>query len=128
MIEPALIVVLLGAIKIALADLDIEALGDVVDLPPGSIVDYYRVQISKPPALIVSLLAAAVSSNPTWSAGTAPSSPAPAASDAKALVSTSSMTASDYAQCVSELAGKKVVFEQPGEVTRQGWCGTPRPR
>jgi hypothetical protein len=30
------------------------------------------------------------------------------------------MTASDYAQCVSELAGKKVVFDQPGEVTRQG--------
>jgi hypothetical protein len=78
----------------------------------------YRVQIST--SVIVSLLAAAVSSNPTWSAGTAPSPSAPPGSDATALVSTSSMTASDYAQCVSDLARKKIVFEQPGEVAQQG--------
>ena len=42
------------------------------------------------------------------------------AKDAKALVSASGMTASDYAQCVADLASRKVVFEQPGEVSQEG--------
>ena len=49
-------------------------------------------------------------------------SPAPApTSDAEPpLVSTSAMDESDHAQCVSELASKKVVFEQAKEATREG--------
>lgn len=36
------------------------------------------------------------------------------------LVSTSVMNESDHAQCVAELASKKIVFEQPKEETQQG--------
>ena len=52
-------------------------------------------------------------------AESAPNSPAPNAKD-KALVSVNGMTSSDYAECVSDLASKKVVFEQPGAVKDQG--------
>jgi hypothetical protein len=51
---------------------------------------------------------------------TPPATPGADAKDAKTLVSTSSMTASDYAQCVSDLSSRNVVFEQVGAVTQQG--------
>jgi hypothetical protein len=50
----------------------------------------------------------------------APAAPGADAKDAKTLVSTSGMTASDYAACVSDLTSRKVVFEQVGNVTQQG--------
>jgi hypothetical protein len=56
-------------------------------------------------------------------AGPAPQahSPPPApTSGGEPLHSTSAMDESDHAQCVSELASKKVVFEQPKEATREG--------
>jgi lipoprotein-anchoring transpeptidase ErfK/SrfK len=46
--------------------------------------------------------------------------PSSNAKDAKTLESASGMTASDYAECVSDLASKKVVFEQPGAVKQEG--------
>ena len=49
-----------------------------------------------------------------------PPSPAPTGEAKPPLVSTSAMDDSDHAQCVSELASKKVVFEQPKEATREG--------
>jgi hypothetical protein len=49
-----------------------------------------------------------------------PPSPAPTGDAEPPLVSTSAMDESDRAQCVSELASKKVVFEQPKEATREG--------
>jgi hypothetical protein len=52
--------------------------------------------------------------------GSADHQPVTAAKDAKTLVSISSMSAADYAACVSELTDKKVVFEQLGNVTEQG--------
>jgi hypothetical protein len=50
----------------------------------------------------------------------APTAPSADAKDAKSLVSVSGMTASDYAQCISDLTSRKVVFEQVGNVTQQG--------
>src|SRR5690242_14011802 len=49
-----------------------------------------------------------------------PPAPAPTGDAEPPLVSTSGMDESDHAQCVSELASKKVVFEQPKETTREG--------
>ena len=49
-----------------------------------------------------------------------PRSPALTGDAEPPLVSTSAMDESDRAQCVSELAAKKVVFEQPKEATREG--------
>ena len=49
-----------------------------------------------------------------------PPAPAPTGDAEPPLVSTSAMDESDHAQCVSELASKKVVFEQPKEATREG--------
>ena len=49
-----------------------------------------------------------------------PPSQAPTGDPEPPLVSTSAMDESDRAQCVSELASKKVVFEQPKEATREG--------
>ena len=49
-----------------------------------------------------------------------PPSPSPTGDAEPPLVSTSAMDESDHAHCVSELASKKVVFEQPKEVTREG--------
>ena len=46
--------------------------------------------------------------------------PAPTGDAEPPLVSTSAMDESDHAHCVSELALKKVVFEQPKEATREG--------
>jgi hypothetical protein len=48
-----------------------------------------------------------------------PAPPAPP-SYGEPLLSTSAMDESDHAQCVSELASKKVVFEQPKEAAREG--------
>jgi hypothetical protein len=45
--------------------------------------------------------------------------PAPTGDAEPPLVSTSAMDESDHTQCVSELASKKVVFEQPKEATRE---------
>ncbi|HEY1943044.1 MAG TPA: extensin family protein [Roseiarcus sp.] len=53
-------------------------------------------------------------------AGSVASEPAANSKNAKTLVSTSSMTASDYDECVSDLTSKGVVFEQPGAVTEEG--------
>jgi hypothetical protein len=80
------------------------------------------------PCLGVSLLrkliapAALLASTSIVSAGSsaAPAAPSADAKDAKTLVSVSGMTASDYAQCVSDLTSRKVVFEQMGDVTQQG--------
>ena len=68
----------------------------------------------------VALLASATSVSAA--SGRAPADKAPGADAkvAKTLVSVSGMTASDYAQCVSELTSGKVVFEQLGDVTQQG--------
>ena len=49
-----------------------------------------------------------------------PPAPAPTGDAEPPLVSTSAMDESDHAQCVSELASKKVVFEQPKQATREG--------
>ena len=49
-----------------------------------------------------------------------PPSSAPTGDAEPPLVSTSAMDDPDHAQCVSELASKKVVFEQPKEATREG--------
>jgi lipoprotein-anchoring transpeptidase ErfK/SrfK len=49
-----------------------------------------------------------------------PGEPAPKGKDAKALVSTSSMSPSDYAQCMSDLAAKKIVFEPAGDIKEEG--------
>jgi hypothetical protein len=46
--------------------------------------------------------------------------PSPTGDAEPPLVSTSAMDESDHAHCVSELASKKVVFEQPKEATREG--------
>ena len=49
-----------------------------------------------------------------------PPAPAPTGDAEPPLVSTSAMDEADHTQCVSELASKKVVFEQPKEATREG--------
>lgn len=77
-----------------------------------------------PPSLLRKLMAPLALLASTSSVSAA-SSNAPAASGAdvkegKTLVSASSMAASDYAACVSELTSRKVVFEQVGKVTQQG--------
>jgi hypothetical protein len=46
--------------------------------------------------------------------------PATDAKDAKTVVSVSGMSESDYAQCVSDLTSRKIVFEQVGKATQQG--------
>ena len=48
-----------------------------------------------------------------------PPSPARTGDAEPPLVSTSAMDETDHARCVSELASKKVVFEQPKEATRE---------
>jgi peptidoglycan hydrolase-like protein with peptidoglycan-binding domain len=53
-------------------------------------------------------------------AGAALKEPAPNSKDAKALVSTSSMAPSEYAQCISDLAAKQIVFDQVGDVREEG--------
>ena len=55
-----------------------------------------------------------------------PPSPSPTGDAEPPLVSTSAMDEFDHAHCVSELASKKVVFEQPKEATREG-CGLSAP-
>jgi hypothetical protein len=47
-------------------------------------------------------------------------SPAPSANGIKALDSAASISASDYAECVSDLTSRKVVFEQPNTVKQDG--------
>jgi hypothetical protein len=49
-----------------------------------------------------------------------PKGPAPGAKDAKALVSTSGMSPSDYAQCISDLGAKTIIFDRPGDVREEG--------
>jgi hypothetical protein len=46
--------------------------------------------------------------------------PAAKAKEPEALRSTSGMTASDYAECVSDLTSRKVVFEQLGDTSDKG--------
>jgi len=80
----------------------------------------------RPPSLLLQLVAAValIASTSGLSAESGPGSannkPVTNAKDAKTLVSVSGMTASDYAECVAELAQKKVVFEELGNVTQQG--------
>jgi hypothetical protein len=50
----------------------------------------------------------------------APKESAANANDAKQLDSVSGMAASDYAQCLSDLASAKVSFEQAGDVKQEG--------
>jgi hypothetical protein len=66
----------------------------------------------------VALLASASAVSAASSAAPAP--PSADAKPAKTLVSVSGMTASDYAQCVSDLTSRKVIFDQAGDVTQQG--------
>jgi hypothetical protein len=49
-----------------------------------------------------------------------PKAPAPDAKDAKALVSTSGMSPSDYAQCISDLEAKTIIFDRLGDVRGEG--------
>lgn len=80
--------------------------------------------MSGPPSFLRKLIApvALLASTSSVSAASSapPAAPGANAKDAKALVSTSGMTASDYAQCVSDLTSRKVIFEQAGDVTQQG--------
>jgi len=71
---------------------------------------------------IVALLASAQSVfAESGSAPAASVKPAAAnAKDEKTLVSVSGMTASDYAQCVSDLTSSHFAFQQAGDVTEQG--------
>jgi hypothetical protein len=77
-----------------------------------------------PPLLLRRLIAPAAllasASSVSAASGAAPAAPGANAKVAKTLVSVSSMTASDYAACVSDLTTRKVVFEQVGDVTQQG--------
>jgi hypothetical protein len=67
-------------------------------------------------ALLVSTSAVSVASD----VGPKRNDPAAKAKDAEALVSLTAMTAPDYAECVSELSSKGVVFEQAGDVRQEG--------
>jgi hypothetical protein len=70
---------------------------------------------------LIALVALMASTSIVSAASNAPpAAPGPDAKDAKTLISVSSMTAPDYAQCVSDLTARKVVFEQLGAVTQQG--------
>ena len=72
-------------------------------------------------SIAVIALASPASSAPAASgAATAAKQPAAKVQDEKALVSVSSMSASDYAACVSDLKAAKVVFEQVGEAKEEG--------
>jgi hypothetical protein len=66
---------------------------------------------------MVTLLASAF---PPIGAGAAETKPDDSVKQPKALVSVSSMSASDYAACVSELASQKVVFEQLASAKEEG--------
>jgi hypothetical protein len=79
--------------------------------------------LGRPPFLRILIAPIAlIASTSIVSAGSGGAAAAPGADakDAKTLVSTSGMTASDYAQCVSDLTSRKNVFEQVGAVTQQG--------
>jgi hypothetical protein len=67
-------------------------------------------------ALLASISAVSAASD----AGSRRNDPAAKRKDADALVSVSSMAASDYAECVSDLTSKGVVFEQVGDVRQEG--------
>ena len=99
--------------------------------PPGTLVqaafEFIRRRPSRTPfgAAAAILLLAASGAAPAVGAQapkahSPPPSPAPTGDAEPPLVSTSAMDESDHAQCVSELASKKVVFEQPKEATREG--------
>jgi hypothetical protein len=69
------------------------------------------------------LMAALTASSPVFAAsnlGSAPKEPAANAKDSKSPVSVSGMTAPDYAECVSDLTSRGVVFEQAGDVRQEG--------
>ena len=70
--------------------------------------------------LLAALSAAPAAGAQAPKAHSPPPAPAPTGKAEPPLVSTSAMDESDHAQCVSELASKKVVFDQPKEVTREG--------
>jgi hypothetical protein len=70
--------------------------------------------------LIAPLSLLASISSASAASSNAPAVKAPDAKDTNTLVSVSGMSDSDYAQCVSDLAAKKVVFAQAGKVTQQG--------
>ena len=89
--------------------------------------EFIRPRLSRPPfrAAAAILLLAASGPVPTVGAQAPkahipPPAPARPVGAEPPLVSTSVMDESDHAQCVSELASKKVVFEQPKEATREG--------
>ena len=68
----------------------------------------------------LSLLASISSVSAASSNASAAKAPVTDAKDAKTVVSVSGMSEPDYAQCVSDLTSRKVVFEQAGKVTQQG--------
>lgn len=68
----------------------------------------------------LSLLASVSSVSAASSNAPAVKAAVPDAKDAKTVVSVSGMTESDYAQCISDLTSRKVVFEQAGKVTQHG--------
>lgn len=80
----------------------------------------------RPPSHLLELVAAValMVSTSTSSAASAPRSaekkPVAGAEVAKTLVSANGMAPPDYAECVSELVSRKVVFTQLGKVTQQG--------
>jgi hypothetical protein len=68
----------------------------------------------------VVLLASTSTVSAESGAGSVHNEPAANAKDAKALVSVSAMTASDYDQCVADLTSKGIAFEQAGDVRQEG--------
>jgi hypothetical protein len=69
---------------------------------------------------MAALIASSSIVSAAWCAGPVDHKPDDKAKHAKTLVSVSSMTASDYATCVSDLTSKKVVFEQLATARDEG--------
>jgi lipoprotein-anchoring transpeptidase ErfK/SrfK len=84
---------------------------------PGAVVKF---EDQDTPVAPRSSAAAAESGAEASAAEAAHNEPAANAKDAKALVSVSAMTASDYDQCVADLTSKGIAFEQAGDVRQEG--------
>jgi hypothetical protein len=68
----------------------------------------------------VALLASASAVSAASDAGSRRNDPAAKPKDKEVFVSVSGMTASDYAECLSDLTSRGVVFERAGDVRQEG--------